>query len=212
MSVECHELHRLFNSKHIFRFPFDERGIPWNGIYVLFEKGEFAHGTKRIVRVGTHTGKDQLRSRLFQHFLVENKDRSIFRKNIGRCLLNKKEDAFLAKWDLDYTPKQARKKKLSPIDIRKQKVLEKQVSRYIQERISFIVIPVESNKTRLDLESKIISTVSLCEECFPSPFWLGNFSPKVKIRESGLWLVNELYKTPVSKKEIKQLKRLLAGN
>ena len=39
----------------------------------------------RIVRIGTHTGENQLRSRLMQHFVKENKNRSIFRKNIGRC-------------------------------------------------------------------------------------------------------------------------------
>ena len=52
-----------------FTFPFDKQEIPENGIYILFEKGEFAHSTNRIVRIGTHTGDNQLRSRLFQHFL-----------------------------------------------------------------------------------------------------------------------------------------------
>ena len=82
------------------KFPFDKKKIPLNGIYILFEKGEFAHNTNRIVRIGTHTGNNQLHSRLFQHFLNENKDRSIFRKNIGRALLNKERDTFLEKWEL----------------------------------------------------------------------------------------------------------------
>ena len=84
MSENCKNLHELFNNLPKLEFPFNEEHIPMNGIYVLFEKGEFAHNTNRIVRVGTHTGKNQLRSRLIQHFLNENKDRSIFRKNIGR--------------------------------------------------------------------------------------------------------------------------------
>src|SRR5262245_29962296 len=75
----CDSLHEWANSLPAFRFPFDNNGIPLNGIYILFEKGEFAHGAKRIVRAGTHTGENQLRSRLRQHFLIENKDRSIFR-------------------------------------------------------------------------------------------------------------------------------------
>jgi hypothetical protein len=54
--------------------PFDDSPIPLNGIYILFEDGEIAHGTNRIVRIGTHTGKDQLFSRLKQHFIQENKD------------------------------------------------------------------------------------------------------------------------------------------
>jgi hypothetical protein len=57
------------------------------------------------------------------------------------------------------------------------------------------------------LESKIISTISLCDECKPSEKWLGLFSPKEKIRKSGLWLVNELWKTPLSDKDIEELKQ-----
>jgi len=97
MSKECDKIHRLFNGMERFNFPFDETKIPLNGIYVLFEKGEKGHGMNRIVRIGTHTGKNQLRSRLMQHFINENKDRSIFRKNIGRALLSKARDIFLEK-------------------------------------------------------------------------------------------------------------------
>ena len=66
----------------------------------------------------------------------------------------------------------------------------------------------EMNK-RLDFESKLISTVSLCEECKSSKNWLGNFSPKEKIGKSGLWLVNELWKTPLSNEEIGELKNII---
>ena len=66
--------------------------VPLNGIYLLYERGELGHGADRIVRVGTHTGKNQLVSRLKQHFVHENKDRSIFRKNIGRAILNRQQD------------------------------------------------------------------------------------------------------------------------
>lgn len=98
MSENCNKLHQWFNNLPKLSFPFDEKNIPLNGIYILFEKGESAHSTSRVVRVGMHTGNDQLRSRLFQHFLNKNKDRSIFRKNIGRALLNKDKDPFLEQW------------------------------------------------------------------------------------------------------------------
>src|SRR6478672_3330165 len=104
----CEELHLWANALPVFSFPFDARVLPLNGIYLLFEKGETAHGTNRIVRVGTHTGNDQLRSRLKQHFIVENKDRSIFRKNIGRALLNKASDPYLAEWERDRTSRAGR--------------------------------------------------------------------------------------------------------
>jgi len=88
MSYECSSVHKLTNELEKHSFPFDESTIPMNGVYVLFQKGEKGHQLDRIVRIGTHTGDNQLRSRLKQHFLFKNKDRSIFRKNIGRALLN----------------------------------------------------------------------------------------------------------------------------
>lgn len=96
----CNETHQLFNQLPLHHFPFDARRIPSNGIYVLFENGELAHRTHRIVRIGTHNGDGNLSSRLKSHFIIENKDRSIFRKNIGRAILNKAKDSFLEEWGL----------------------------------------------------------------------------------------------------------------
>ncbi|MDD5415214.1 MAG: hypothetical protein PHH96_10385, partial [Smithellaceae bacterium] len=56
---------------------------------------------------------------------------------------------------------------------------------------------------------KIISTVSLCDICRPSHNWLGLFSPKEKIKNCGLWLVNELNKNPLSDKYMRELKQIL---
>ncbi len=198
MSAICQKIHSHFSLLPRFSFPFDSKKIPANGIYILFEKGEKAHGTDRIVRIGTHTGSNQLPSRLNQHFLMENKDRSIFRKNIGRALLNKNKDTYAEMWERDLTTRSAKKLYKDIIDIVYQQSIEKQVTDYIQKAFSFCIIQVEDKDKRLSLESKIISTVSLCEECLPSKNWLGLYSPKEKIRESGLWLVNELYKEPLN--------------
>ena len=121
MSKNCNTIHQWFNGMKKFTFPFDKQEISENGIYILFEKGEFTHSTNRIVRIGTHTGQNQLRSRLFQHFLKENKDRSIFRKNIGRALLNKDKDIFLEKWELDLTTRNAKDRHSDSVDFDKQK-------------------------------------------------------------------------------------------
>ena len=201
MSNTCNHLHNLFNSLPKHKFPFNINEIPLNGIYILFEKNELAHNTNRIVIIGTHTGNNQLISRLNQHFVNENKDRSIFRKNIGRALLNKNNDSFLKSWELDLTTKASRILN-NPIDFNKQKQVEKEVTKYIQENFSFAVFEVKNKEERLKLESKIISTISQCNECKPSLNWLGLFSPKEKIRNSGLWLVNELNKEPLSEKEL----------
>lgn len=209
MSKICHNIHQLFNEMQRFSFPFNDNEIPKNGIYILFEKEEIGHNGDRVVRVGTHTGIDQLRSRLKQHFIKENKDRSIFRKNIGRAILKQNNDLFLEQWEWDLTTRANKEKYFPLLDQDKQKEVEKQVSTYIQEAFSFVVFEVNSKEQRLDLESKIISTVSLCTECKPSKPWLGLLSPKQKIRESGLWLVNELYKTPLSNEDLEELKKLL---
>lgn len=205
----CEEIHRLFNSMKRFSFPYNPEDIPLNGIYILFQKGETAHGVDRIVRIGTHTGKDQLRSRLWQHFVNENKDRSIFRKNIGRALLHRDNDPFIEKWELDLTTKQNKDKYVKDVDMQKQKQVERNVTKYLQENFTFIVFEVRDKDERLALESKIISTVSSCKECKASKDWLGNHSPKEKICESGLWLVNELYKEPLNEQDMVLLRHLL---
>ena len=206
----CEEIHRLFNSMRRYNFPYNPENIPLNGIYILFQKNEKAHGVDRIVRIGTHTGKDQLRSRLWQHFVNENKDRSIFRKNVGRAILGKNNDSFLKYWELDLTTRENKNKYLKDIDLIKQKEIEKQVTKYLQDNFTFIVFEVEDKDKRLELESKIISTVSSCKDCKASNDWLGNYSPKDKIKESGLWLVNELYKEPLDKEDVIVLKQLIA--
>lgn len=205
----CHSLHQLLNGISACGFPYQENQIPNNGIYVLFEDGEVAHGTNRIVRIGTHTGNNQLRSRLKQHFLNENKDRSIFRKNVGRCLLNRDGDPFLEFWELDLTSHAARTRYAAKIDFNRQQDIEKRVSEYIQGHLRFVAFEVRDKDERLDLESKLISTVSRCVNCGPSATWLGRHSPKFKVASSGLWQVNELGKTPLSVDELQDLRQLL---
>ncbi|MFH1614303.1 MAG: hypothetical protein ABIG61_04360 [Planctomycetota bacterium] len=208
MSI-CQELHHLLKDHKRHYFPFEESLIPKNGIYFLYEKGEYGHGTDRIVRVGTHTGESQLHSRLKQHFLKENKDRSIFRKNIGRAYLNAKKDLFLEQWEYDLTPRKNRERYLDRVDLKKLKKIETIVSGYIQDHFSFVVLEVTNKEFRLKYESMLISTISLCEACLPSNNWFGFQSPKHKIRESGLWLVNELYKKPFSMEEYEKFKYAL---
>lgn len=197
----CEKLHLYFNKLQRFSFPFQDKEIPKNGIYILFEKGELSHKGDKIVRVGTHTGDNQLRSRLKQHFLKENKDRSIFRKNIGRAILNKKKDPYLRNWEIDLTTKLCRETLSHLVDTKKQRQIESKVSKYIQDHFSFAIVPVKTKRERLYLESRLISTISLCNKCAPSKSWLGRHSQKNKIKESGLWQVNELYKEPFSSKE-----------
>lgn len=209
MSEVCDSLHRLLHQATRFQFPFDNEAVPENGIYLLYECDENGHQGDRIVRIGSHTGDHKLRSRLREHFLVENKDRSIFRKNIGRALLCQVNDAFLEQWQLDLTSRAAKQQYANIVDFERQRLVEKAVTSYIQSSFSFVVIPVEDKADRLNLEAKLISTVAQCTACGPSRQWLGQFSPHQKIRESGLWQVRSLTGEPLSRFELSLLKARL---
>jgi hypothetical protein len=206
------ELHQLFSRQKRFSFPFDEviNDIPYNGIYIIFENGEKFKEFDRIVRVGTHTGNNQLRSRLHQHFVKENKNRSIFRKNIGRSFLNKENNPYLHLWELDTTSRVDKAKNLKLLDLNFEKQLEKKISSYIQTNLSFCVFKVDIKEERLFWKSRIVSTLAKAKELKPSDNWLGNYSPKEKIKAFGLWQVNELFNKSLSEQELRQLKMLLA--
>lgn len=202
MSRGCAHIHKLAHNQKRHSFPFADSLLPRNGIYFLFQKGEHGHGQDRIVRIGTHRGDNQLISRLKQHFILENKDRSIFRKNIGRAMLAQDDDPFLEHWEQDLTTREAKDNYAHLIDFGYQRKIEKLVSQYIRDNFSFSVVEVYECNKRLIMESKLISTVCWCEECCASHDWLGNSSPKGKIVKSGLWQVNELYKQPFGEDEI----------
>jgi hypothetical protein len=91
MTDACQYIHD--KDSHLPRLRRDDlTKVPANGVYVLFQKGEGGHGVDRIVRVGTHRGQNNLAARIREHLYTPNKDRSIFRKHVGRCLLAKAGD------------------------------------------------------------------------------------------------------------------------
>ncbi|HNT23279.1 MAG TPA: hypothetical protein PKM21_02860 [Anaerolineales bacterium] len=147
-----------------------------------------------------------------QHFVQENKDRSIFRKNIGRALLARDGDPFIEQWEIDLTTRIAKQAHAAGIDFARQSEVERQVTKYIQQNFSFAVFCVNDKDARLKWESRIISTVSGCSVCRPSGAWLGNYSPKEKIRQGGLWLVNELNKEALSGEELGILREIVRVN
>lgn len=209
MNGICHRLHQLATKLELHSFPFVETAIPKNGIYILFEESEEGHGQHRIVRVGTHTGDNQLRSRLRQHFINENKDRSIFRKNIGRALLNRANDSFLTDWEFDLTSGAMRASHGGRIDREKQRSVEAAVTKHIQSHFRFVVVPVAVKEQRLLWESRMVSTIAACRVCMPSSRWLGCSSPISKIRSHGLWQVNELFKAPFTESDFDEFEEML---
>lgn len=205
------EIHKLFNNQKRYYFPFKEfkQEIPQNGIYIIFEHGEKYLEFDRIVRIGTHTGNNQLYSRLNQHYIKENKNRSIFRKNIGRCILNKANNPYLSIWELDTTSAEEKKMNSYLVDVEFEKQIERQISTYIQEKLSFCVFRINNKEQRLFWESKIASTLAQSKELRPSSGWLGNYSPKEKIRAFGLWQVNGLDGECITDIELEELVKML---
>lgn len=187
MSEACERIHASVNRLEILNNHLGEFDIPSNGLYIMFERGEHAHRGRRIVRIGTHTGNGNLKQRIQEHYEKENKDRSIFRKNIGLALLNKNNDSFIEQWKLDLTSASSRKKFENVIDYKYLHYIEKEVTKVIRNNFSVVVIREDSKEKRLKIEAGLIASVANCEECRPSNSWFGKYSPKEKIRESGLW-------------------------
>jgi hypothetical protein len=204
----CAGLHNLANSLAVHHHPFDESVIPLNGIYILFEAGENAHGDKRIVQIGGHRGQDRLRDRLNEHFLTENKDRSIFRQQIGRSMLNRDHDPFLAHWDIDLTPADNRARYSGVIDIKKLSNVESKVTEHIQGKLSFVVLRIPDKEQRTILQKQMIGTVAQCRHCPASANWLGRHHPKSQISAGGMWNSQHLRHHPLTSDSFDELKTL----
>lgn len=197
--ITCDLIHSFANSLPRFSYPFDKNKLPKNGIYFFFEKGEKYKEMDRIVRIGTHDGDNNLPSRLSQHVNEENKDRSIFRKNIVRAILNKKHDPFLSQWNIDLTTRDAKDKYSSTIDFEKMKNIESQVSEYMRNNLSFSVFEVATEENRHFMEKLLIERISAEKLFCASKDWLGNYSPEEKIGSSGMWLKQHLSKEKINK-------------
>lgn len=209
MSELCKWLHEQLEQLPIIRFPFMLGQLPENGIYFFYENGEkWGHGGNRlrIVRIGTHRDGN-FRSRIKEHYLIDqskmnfNKnnpkpsDRSIFRKNIGRALLNRDKNDYLQIWDTDFMKRKNIESLVHKRDIDTEKKTESEITKILRENFSFrfVIIDIQTERMGSEgLESSLIGTVANCGLCRPSLNWLGNYSPKIEIKNSGLWLVQHL--------------------
>ncbi|MCC6019121.1 MAG: hypothetical protein LM601_08820, partial [Candidatus Verstraetearchaeota archaeon] len=204
MSELCKWLHERLEELPLIRYPFRLDLLPECGVYFFYEDGEvWGHGGDklRIVRVGTHKG-GSLRNRIAEHYLLgkyerqmyfdrnrpKPSDRSIFRKNIGRALLNRNNDSYLEIWNIKFVEREDRERYGFMRNINKEKELEEKITRIIRERFSFRFIVLNGQAERIMLERALIGTLASCKLCRPSENWLGNYSPIPEIRESGLWL------------------------
>lgn len=207
MSRICQELHDLVNIQPRFYYPSSDISIPNSGIYFMFENGEVAHGKDRIVMIGTHRSEGGLISRIKQHY-TNDKDGSIFRKNIGRSILNVRQDPYAAIWEIDMS-KRRNQEEHSLLRIKEyEKTIEAEVSWYIKENFSFCAIEVDNKDERLKLKAKLIATISQCDECRPSCNWFGLNSPVQDIRESGMWQEKGLDGEQIEPSELELIKEM----
>jgi hypothetical protein len=207
------------------RYPFRLEELPKNGIYFFYENGEvWGHGGEkpRIVRVGTHR-QGNFRSRIADHYLLGRnlvldpmkpapKDRSIFRKNLGRAILKKRGLPYLDVWDIDFTSRKNREENHHLRNMRLEVEIEEEISRILRENFFFKYIVLEDMEARIGekgLESKLIATLAQCPLCKPSEKWLGNYSPVKRIRTSGLWLYQHLDSSKIQEEDKHKIVRII---
>jgi hypothetical protein len=217
----CERLHQVLEKYPEYRHPIQWDALPANGVYFFYERGEvWGHGgtRPRIVRVGTHR-QGNLVSRLKSHHVEDTKidrisvdtacpkDRSIFRKNIGRALLVKEKSAYLPLWNIDWQIEANRKLSGAARNVEFEKTVERDISRVLRDEFSFKVIPTGRHESIIGgngLEARLIGTLSHCDCCAPSRDWLGCYSPVPEIRKGKLWLVQ-----PLSKGALEESDRVL---
>lgn len=141
------------------------------GIYIMVDNIE-----KRIVRVGK--AENSLHERLSEYFIKEDKNQSVFRKHVGRAILNKQGKSSTL-WKTKGTTDEN---------------VERQVSQYLKDNISFYPIPLSDLTEIKELEKFLIKMLSrhntlhtyLTNTPIQSNNWLGNYGTD-KIKKSELW-------------------------
>ena len=207
MNSLSYRVHKYFSSLPRFTYK-DINDITYdNGICIFFEAGEKYCGMDRIVNIGTHSTDHRLKERIKDHYLREHKDGSIFRKNIGKALLNFYKSSYLEVWSYDTSNKQKTPQEiLYRVDSRLQKCIEKQVSEHLINNITFVCVNVESKVDRIRLKEGIIACLNHDVEFAASEEWLGRYSPEYEITNSGMWLKQGLDGVDLTEEELQGIK------
>ena len=155
-------------------------GWPRRGVYFFFEEGEFradSDAVLRVVRVGTHAVTAKSKSRLWNRLYEHKQDggRSVFRDHINRALLNR-----------------AKRGRANP-----EHNHTRCISKYIGQ-MPFLWVQVDCEnghhmRTRTESNAiKLLSGWRNDRADAPSNEWLGGYSNKPEIEQSGLWNVQHV--------------------
>jgi hypothetical protein len=175
--------------------------LPKQGVYFFFDVNEastFSRKVPRLVRIGTHgvsagsiaTLRTRLRTHLGTRSGLGNHRASVFRLHVGRAIIEREglHDSF-PNWG---------KGQSAPKEITAQESqLEHRVSEYIGQ-LHVLYVPVAdtagTGSMRAMIERQFIALftehISPVERATSS--WLGRFSDKATIRETGLWNVRDV--------------------
>jgi hypothetical protein len=177
------------------------KDLPKQGVYFFFDDNEptaFSDSVPRLVRVGTHgisagsvaTLRNRLRTHLGTRSGAGNHRASVFRLHVGRALIKRGglDDAYPNWGKGQSAPREITEREAS---------LELKVSDYIGS-LRVLFVPVldlaGTGSMRATIERQFIAMFSenSCPVETSSPSWLGRFSDKASIRDSGLWNVRDV--------------------
>ena len=177
--------------------------MPERGVYFFAEPGEFrtlAPSVRRIVRVGTHAvssgSKSTLRGRLKQHLGTRagggNHRGSIFRLHVGTALLARDGTA-LTTWGVGSSAPPALANSAGARTA--EAACEKRVSEYIGSMSVYWVEVADEPSPQSERSFIERNAIALLSNRFApidgaSASWVGRFSARQEIRDSGLWNLN----------------------
>jgi hypothetical protein len=175
--------------------------LPKQGVYFFFDESEptiFPTSMPRLVRIGTHgvsagsvaTLRNRLRTHLGTRAGAGNHRASVFRLHVGRAIIERDRlhNAF-PNWGKG----QSAPKPITEIEA----PLEARVSEYIGDlRVLFVPVidtaGIGSMRATIERQFIAMFTENFCAIEKSSPTWLGRFSDKSTIRDSGLWNVRDV--------------------
>lgn len=179
--------------------------FPDRGVYFFCEQGEkksSAPNIDRIVRIGTHAISENSKTTLWDRIRAHKGARngngnhrgSVFRRHIGAALLSR-ENVQIPTWGIGSTAPPSLKQDATARSI--EAAWEKKVSDYIGNmRVFWIDVPgiPSSSNARAIIENHSIALLSNHRNPIDpgSPSWLGNFSDRAEIKQSGLWNINHI--------------------